>query len=131
MKKDWLNNIEGGAEHNNAEKVESVAHIDKTLAVQTQVIDTFDRTMESTEDMGAQMNGTIKTMRIIGNNGIWSITPTDWGEDIFFSSYTFVGRLPEFKIIFDWKEKGEKFDVTFNIHNTPNGPIAINVSVVK
>ncbi len=87
--------------------------------------------MESIEAIGPQMNGAIKTMKIYGNKGIWFITPTDWSGDIFFSSYTCVGGLEEFKAIYAQKEEGKKIDVNFNVKNSPKGPEAVNVSVVK
>jgi cold shock CspA family protein len=53
------------------------------------------------------------------------------GKDIIFSSYTCTGGLEEFKTIYALKEKGEKINVTYNVENSPKGPMAVNVSVVK
>lgn len=95
------------------------------------VRDTSDAAMESLEAMWPLKNGSIKTMKINWKYGYWFITPNEVGKDIIFSSYTCTGGLEEFKTIYALKEKGEKINVTYNVENSPKGPMAVNVSVVK
>ncbi len=115
----WLTNVE-----------EIVAHKDNEICA-TQVKNTSSVAMESLEVMWPIMNGTIKVMSLNEKNGFGFITPTEGGKDIFFHSDTCTGGIAEFKTIFEWKEKGKKFNVTFNVQNSPKGPMAVNVSVAQ
>jgi len=98
---------------------------------ETCVKDTSKAAMNSLEKMGPLMKGAIKTKPIITESIInWKygyvfITTTDGTNDIFVSSNTYIGGLPEFEKL----NKGD--EVTFNVKNSPKGPEAVNVSVVK
>jgi cold shock CspA family protein len=105
--------------------------LNSTKPCAAQVKDTSDAAMESLEAMWPLKKGSIKTMRLHWKTGFWFITSTDNVSDIFFHSNFFKGGFSEFEIINERKENGEKINVTYNVENSPKGPMAINVSEVK
>lgn len=116
-------------EYGEIKDVALVSHMD-TEVLAAQVRNTFDAAMEPIEAMGSQISGTIKVMKMTGDRGFGFITPIEKGyKDVFFHSDTCMGGFAEFQAIYKREQNGEEIKVTFNVQDSPKGPMALNVAI--